>query len=397
MEGTSSQRRAYVGSAFLSGGFRPFYLCGALYAALAVPFWVLFLHGIVAPGGAPLEPLYWHAHEMIFGFLGAIVGGFILTAIPNWTGRLPVMGNPLGALLALWLAGRVGVALLGAGAITPAAALLLDLAYPAALVATTLREIVAGKNWRNLPVVGLVAVFGLANLLFYISFWTALDPMLAIRLALGGAAVLITLIGGRITPSFTRNWLAKGHGEPFPAPFGMVDRAALLLTGLSMLGWAIFVDGPAVGALLLLAGAVQLVRLLRWQGLRTASEPLVLILHIGYGWLVVSLLAMGAAALAPYAVNGSAALHALTAGAIGTMTLAVMTRSTLGHTGRALTADGGTVAIFVLVNLGAVLRIAAHLLPMNYVQATTIAGTFWSAAFLVFALKYGQYLLTPRR
>lgn len=397
MKRTGEQRRTYEGPAFFSAGFRPFFFCGAFFAGLAVPLWIALLYGFAAPENATLDPLYWHAHEMIFGYLGAIMGGFLLTAIPNWTGRLPVMGMRLVGLVALWLAGRVGIALLGGGLVSPSSALALDLAYPLALVATALREIAAGRNWRNLPVAGLIATFGAANLIFYLSFWTALDPMLGIRLALGVAAMLISLIGGRIVPSFTRNWLAKEEGTPpFPAPFGSADKAALLLTGISVIAWVIFPVTFVSGVLLSLAGLAQLVRLARWRGFRTTREPLVLILHVGYGWLVIALLGMGAAILAPQAIEARAALHALTAGAIGTMTVAVMTRATLGHTGRPLTADRGTKTIYLLVSFGALLRVTAPWLPLDYMQAVSLSGALWSAGFLTFAVKYGRYLSSSR-
>lgn len=396
MERTGALRRAYEGPAFFAAGFRPFFLCGALFAGVAVPLWILFLNGFAA-GTLDLDPLYWHAHEMMFGYLGAIMGGFLLTAIPNWTGRLPVMGPRLGGLLALWIAGRIAVLLFAAGSIPASLALGVDLAYPLALVATASREIAAGQNWRNLPVAGLIAIFGIANLVFYLSFWTEIDALLGIRLAIGVAALLISLIGGRVTPSFTRNWLAKEAGAPFPAPFGAADKAALVLTGLSVLAWVSFPDAQLTALLLALAGIAQIVRLSRWQGFRTKREPLVLILHIGYGWLAFALLAMGVAILAPQVIEPRAALHALTAGAIGTMTVAIMTRATLGHTGRALVTDRGTRAIYLLVSLGALLRVAAPSLPFDYTQAVSIAGALWSAGFIVFSVKYGRYLTSSRR
>lgn len=396
MNGIAARRRAYKGPLIFSFGFRPFFFSGAVFAGIAVPLWALMLSGLAPSPAGAIEPFRWHAHEMVFGYLSAVVAGFLLTAIPNWTGRLPVMGMPLAALFGVWLAGRIAVALAALGVLSPLSAAVIDLSFLVAMAGFAAREVVAGKNWRNLPVVGLLSVLGAANLLSYLPYWTDIRPMLGEHLALAGAAILISLIGGRITPSFTRNWLAKGMGEPFPASFGHADRAALALTVAAMFLWALLPEATVTGVLLALAGMAQLVRLSRWRGERTGNEPLVLILHVGYGWLVFAILALAASILAPQLITPMPALHALTAGAVGTMTLAVMTRATLGHTGRALTADRGTVAIYVLVNLGAALRVAAGWLPLDYVSVVTVAGMVWSAGFLLFAVKYGSYLLRPR-
>ena len=388
--------RRYSGPAFFSFAFRPFFFCGALFAGLAIPLWVaLFTGRIVAPS-ADFDPLRWHAHEMLFGYLGAVIAGFLLTAIPNWTGRLPVSGAPLAALLGLWLLGRIGAALQAAAMIGPELGIVLELLYWLALSSAAFREIVTGKNTRNLPVVAMIAAFGVADVVSFLPDWSGVDPMLGARLAIAIAAALISLIGGRITPSFTRNWLAKEKGEPFPAPFGRIDKLAVALTLIGMLTWALLPEAAWVGVLLLAAAAVQAVRLVRWQGRRTLREPLVVILHLGYLWLVVALLALGLSAVAPTVVTASPALHAMTAGAVGTMTLAVMTRASLGHTGRPLVADRGTRAIYVLVTLGALLRVAAPGLPTDYAETVGLAGAIWAGAFLLFALKYGPYLLSRR-
>ena len=245
MERTGAQRRGYKGAAFLSGGFRPFFLCGAAFGALAVPLWVAILQGFATSSAGRLGPIYWHAHEMVFGYLAAIIGGFLLTAIPNWTGRLPVMGARLGILLSLWFAGRVGVVLLATTSCPPAIVFLLDIAYPLALLATTLREIIHGRNWRNLPVVLLVATFTLANLLFYAQFWADVPPLLGIHLALGVAAIMISLIGGRIVPSFTRNWLVRQGIQHLPASFRNTDKAAIGLTAAAVIAWPINASASA--------------------------------------------------------------------------------------------------------------------------------------------------------
>ena len=333
----------------------------------------------------------WHAHEMIFGYLGAVIAGFVLTAVPNWTGRLPLSGLPLALLFLSWLAGRVAAFAVG----DPLLAFLFDLAFPVALAASVWREVVAGKNWRNAPVAGLLPLFAVANSLHHAeNLWPVLDGT-GVRLALGVAATMIALIGGRITPSFTRNWLAKRKSAKLPASFGAIDRVALAATALGAAGWLFLPYHPASGILLAAAGLLLIGRLSRWHGHFTWREPIVLILHLGYLWLAVSLLLLGCSILAPDTMPQSSALHALTAGAIATMTLAVMTRASRGHTGRVIEADPATLAIYIMVSIGALLRVLAPLLPDFYMELLIAGGTLWSAAFMLFSIRYGPMLVRP--
>jgi uncharacterized protein involved in response to NO len=380
-------RWASPGWAVLSYGFRPFFLLGALYAALSVPLWLAMLvHGIEPPGA--LSSLQWHAHELIFGFLAAVIAGFVLTAVPNWTGRFPLSGLPLAGLVGLWLVGRLA----SWGVASPGWAAALDGAFLVVLAGAVWREIVAGRNFRNLPVAALLSLFAAANLAFHLGgTWASVGE----RLALGVAAVLMTLIGGRIVPSFTRNWMARLGLDPLPVPFGAFDKAVVLLTALAMLTWTVVPDAASTGAALVAVGLLHLARLARWRGRLTVSEPIVLVLHLGYLWLAASFLLLGLAALAPQIVAPTAALHALSAGAVGTMTLAVMTRASLGHTGRAIAAGMATNAIYALVTVGAVLRVAAPFLPELYLPMLAVGGLAWSGAFALFAVAYGRILLMP--
>jgi uncharacterized protein involved in response to NO len=376
----------------LQHGFRPFFLLGALWAATVLALWLAVLAGAFALPTA-MDPLAWHRHEMLFGYLAAVIAAFLLTAVPNWTGRLPVRGGRLVGLVLLWALGRLAV--LGSGWIGAWPALLLDVAFPAVLAAVMAREVAAGNNRRNLPVVALVGLLAVASLLSHLESLGALaTDMLGDRLAIGVGATLVGLIGGRIVPSFTTNWLKAQRAKALPAPFDTLDKAVMALSVLALLVWLAWPDGVPSGVLLLLAALGTGVRLARWRGLASTPEPLLLILHVGYGWLVLGLALLGLAALG--IVPRSAALHALTAGAFGTMTLAVMTRATLGHTGRALTADGWTVAIYVLVNLGALARLVAVGASGSYMPLLHLAGTLWGGAFLLFALRYGPMLLGPR-
>lgn len=378
------------GLALLSYGFRPFFLFGALTAALAVPAWLAMLVRGWAPAG-PFDALRWHAHEMIFGYLAAVVAGFLLTAVPNWTGRLPLSGLPLAGLFSLWLAGRAASLWVA----SPALALVLDGAFLVVLAAAVWREILVGRNYRNLPVAVMISLFAAANLLFHAeTFWPGLDG-LGERLALAVAALLIALIGGRIVPSFTRNWMARSGLAPLPVSFGRFDKITLAVTAVALFGQIVAQNVALFGGMLVLAGLLHLARMARWRGAAAAAEPLVLVLHLGYLWLAISLILMGIAVLAPGTVAPTTALHALSAGAVGTMTLAVMTRASLGHTGRAIEGGPATTAIYALVTLGALLRVAAPYLGANYLTALAFGGFLWSGAFALFVAAYGRLLLTP--
>jgi len=381
---TAAARRAYTGPALFSFGFRPFFLFGSIWAALAVPLWLgSFLHG--GPAAFTRE---WHIHEMIFGYLAAIMAGFLTTAVPNWTGRMPVIGGPLAALSLLWVAGRLAMLFPG-----PLSAVV-DSLFLVAFAGVIWREVLAGKNWRNLPVCVLVSLFALANITFHVQ--ASGDLILGVRLALGVAATLIALIGGRITPSFTRNWLrAQGASAQPASPGGRLDKAVLGLTGAGALAWALFPEAWGSGLLLVLAGIGNLVRLARWQGLRTFREPLLGVLHLGYLWLAAALTLLGGSILTP-AIPRTAGIHALTAGAIGVMTLAVMSRATRGHTGRPLSADAPTTVLYAIINLAAVSRVAAPFLPSAHVALLSLSAGLWMLAFGGFAVVYWRMLALPR-
>ena len=386
--------RPQAGPAILSAGFRPFFLGAALWAAVAVPLWLAIYGG--APVATELPPLAWHMHEMLFGFAAATVAGFLLTAIPNWTGRLPLQGLPLATLVVLWTAGRI--ALLLPGWLAPLTVAAIDLSFLALFLLVVLREILAGRNWRNLPMVAALLALLLANLMMHLeSAGVVALQGAGGRLGLATLLLLIALVGGRIVPSFTRNWLAKQRPDlALPAPFGVIDGAALAATALALVVWVAAPDSAPTPWLALAAALLLGVRLARWRGAATLREPLLAILHLGYGWLPLGLLLLAGTRLLPF-LPEAAALHALAVGAVGTMTLAVMTRASLGHTGRPLTAGVGTTAIYGLITLAALLRIGAPLAAARYGLALELAGAAWSSAFGLFVLLYGPLLLAPRR
>jgi uncharacterized protein involved in response to NO len=376
--------------AILTQGFRPFFLAAGLWSAIALALWiVMFATGIELP--SRFDPLTWHIHEMLFGFAMAAIAGFLLTAIPNWTRRLPVSGGPLALLAGLWLLGRI--ACLFSALVPPWIAIAADLSFPLVLVGAVARELVASKNWRNLPMVVPVTVLGIANLLMHLEAnGLSVPPGLGWRLGLAGVVVLISVVAGRIVPSFTRNWLAKRKGSSLPASHGWIDRAALGCLHAGLIGWVFFPAFSPVGLFLLLGAVLNLWRLLRWRGVATAAEPLLLVLHVGYAWLVLGAGLLGLTLLGAD-MSQSAAIHALTTGAIGTMTLAVMTRATRGHVGRSLSADRATTLIYVFVTLAAIARVAAVFVAGWTMPLLIISACLWIAAFGGFALFYGPMLL----
>lgn len=306
MISTAEQMRAWTGPAVLIYGFRPFFLGAAVWAALAMALWVPMLSGLpILP--TAFDPVSWHAHEFLFGYLGAVVAGFLLTAVPNWTGRLPIVGWPLGALAALWVAGRLVVAT--SAVLPPPVVGAIDLAFPLALAAAIGREIVAGRNWRNLIVLGMLAVFALGNGLFH---WEAARGGYAaqgygLRLGLAAGLMMMAVIGGRIMPSFTRNWLVRrGPGRLPVPPMQRFDRIALLVLLAALLLWVAMPVAPVTGAALMAAGALHLMRLARWAGHRTLAEPLVAVLHAGYAFLPLGALALGAEIVAPGLLGAAA-------------------------------------------------------------------------------------------
>lgn len=383
----------YDGPAFLSNGFRPFFLSAALFAGLAIPLWVFIFTGI-SGSDFLYAPREWHVHEMLYGFLPAVMTGFLLTAIPNWTGRAPLRGTALLSLWLLWLAGRLLLAWPWVGSITSA---IVDGAFLVVLATFVWREIASGGSKSQMPIALVISLYAGANVLFHVLGLRGVPTDLAERLALAFIMLLLTMIGGRVTPNFTREWLAQEQMAERVAAFSRFDGLAILLVVAAAAAWIVQPDSHVAGGLLVMAGLVNFFRLIRWSGWLAWREPLVLILNIGYGWLVLSLLALGGALLG-IGLPRPNAVHVLSTGAVGVMTLAIMTRASLGHTGRPRHAGPVTILIYVLVNAGAVLRVFVPT-PESPTALTYgmlgLAAVGWSGAYLLFALNYGPFLVRP--
>jgi uncharacterized protein involved in response to NO len=395
---TMSQSRAWTGPPLFSFGFRPFFLAGSAYAALVMALWVpWYLGALVLP--VAFDPVTWHVHELLFGYVLAIVAGFLLTAIPNWTGRLPVVGYPLLGLTILWFIGRIAVTI--SAWLDPIALAVLSLAFPVTLACVIAREVIVGKNTKNLIVVIAVGVLVLAQALMQVAHANGGDTAIAGRLAIACVVLLITIVGGRITPSFTRNWLRKANPGREPAPIGWFDVAVLLVGALSLVLWILADDlprsaGEPIGVLLLAAGTLHLIRQARWTPYRAHAEPILFILHIGYAFVPLGFILSGLARAEAFGVVPLAGIHAWSAGAIGVMTLAVMTRATLGHTGRELKASGATVMLYTFVTLAALARIASALVPDYALPLLNASAILWCLAFLGFCGLYGPMLMAKQ-
>jgi uncharacterized protein involved in response to NO len=379
--------------ALLSYGFRLFFLAAGVWALIAMVLWIGLLSGwwSFASGYGAIA---WHAHEFLFGYIGAVMTGFLLTAIPNWTGRLPLQGRPLLVLFALWLAGRV--AMLATDAIGTGAAAIIDCAYLVILTGVISREVVAGNNWRNLRIAVLVSLVALANIVFQIEVLIARAPAYGLRLAIAAIVLLIVVIGGRITPSFTSNWLARQGTDRRPAPLSRFDIASIAIAAIALVAWIAAPDWRGTAALLLLMTLAQAARLSRWAGEQTWREPILLVLHIGYAFVPLGALLLALSILWPQLMTASGALHGWTTGAMGMMTLAVMTRATLGHTGREVVTTPSTLVIYVAIVCATLARLAAPLLPQMYYELLLTAGAAWLLAFGLFVLVYGPMLAQRR-
>lgn len=374
-------------------GFRPFYLVAGIFAAVAVPVWMTAYLGRIAVDGY-LPGVAWHSHEMLFGFAPAVIAGFLLTATRQWTGRPTASGMALAGLVALWIAGRVLV-FTGPAIVAP----LVDGLFLPALALAVGIPIWKSGNRRNLFVVGILAALALANVFVHLDQAGLVDAGIggtAIQAALNLLAILMAVMGGRIIPAFTGNAVPtaepRRHAGLEVAAIGLL--LLVLATDLLALGWPI--EGPWLAAILAAAAVTHGIRLALWSPAATRTQPLLWCLPLAYAWIPISL-ALRAAALISPDVDPLLATHALTIGAMGGLMLAMMTRSALGHTGRPLVAGWAEISAFVLVQAAVLLRIVPDLIwPDAHLIAVSLSSACWSAAFLIFVMRYAPILTRPR-
>lgn len=375
-------------------GFRPFFLGAGLVAMLLIPWWAAsYAFGIPLATGWP--PTLWHGHEMLFGFIVAAIAGFLLTAVPSWTGARGFAGRPLALLAGLWLLGRVAVAT--SRLWPPPVVTALDLAFLPALAALVLPPLVRARN-RNTPLLAVLAALWAADAAFYWGLYHRNDgaSLHALVLGIDIVLLLVTVIGGRIVPAFTASALKQHAGPgalrawPGASELAIGSMIAVVLSDL------LVPDGRIAGVIAALAAAAQAARLAQWRTLKTLRQPIVWVLHIAYAWLPIGL-ALKAAALLTGAATAAFWLHALTIGAAATMILAVMTRASLGHTGRPLVVDPVIGLAYLLLTAAALVRVfGLAVLGIDYPEVILTAAFLWTAAFVLFTWIYAPMLLAPR-
>lgn len=381
-----------TGPVLFSYGFRPFFLGAAIWACCTMVLWILALTGRIDLAGEYGAPA-WHAHEMLFGFASAVLAGFLLTAVPNWTGRLPVSGRPLVFLFSLWLIGRM--AMLFPGLLGTTVAATADAVFLPTLLYICVREVVAGKKWADLKVIAGLGVLSLANICFHVETIVRGLPEFSPRFAVAAYIGMVIVVGGRILPSFTRNWLAKKGSTSFPVPYGGFDTGTIIASVVVLLGWSLQPDGTGIALAAVCAAMLQAIRLYRWRGWTTMAEPLVAILHIAYlfvplGFLTITVSAFGL-------MEAASAMHVLTIGTVSTMMLAVMTRATRGHTGRMLNSSRMTNLSYMAILGCALVRPLAPVFPDDASALYAIAGLTWLLAFILYLWEYGPMLVLRRR
>jgi uncharacterized protein involved in response to NO len=389
-------RAAARKTALFDLGFRPFFLLAGVYAIVCVSTLVGALYFGAWPEHAGMAPAIWHAHEMLYGFVAAAIAGFLLTAVPNWTGAPPASGAPLALLVLVWLMGRVALSpFVADGALSA----WIDLAFFPALAITLARPLVRARNRRNYGFLILLTLLFVGNLLFHDARrqWFAAGSVDGLRLALNTVLLVVVVVAGRIVPTFTRNALVRRGKSQSITPSPTLDVLAIVTVATVLAVDVVAADSSIAAAAAAGAALVHAYRLTRWQGWKSAAEPIVWVLHVGYLWLVVGL-ALKALWLASAMPIAAYWMHAVTAGGFGTMIHGVMTRVALGHTGRALVVHRSIAAGYVLLTLGAVLRVfVAALVPVGtYVDVVAIGATLWALAFAVFIAVYTPILVRPR-
>lgn len=378
----------------MSYAFRPFFLLNGIFAVVAIAIWLMAVHGSrFAPN--PATVAYWHGHEMLVGFGIAAIAGFSLTAVATWTNRPPLQGKLLGVLIFSWVLGRI--AMVAATQLPYWLVASVDSAFPFLVALLLGREVLGGGSHRNYPIVGIILMMAILNLLYHLGVMQILPGMnrLALYFLIHLLLLMITVVAGRIIPNFTANWLrARGH-ERLPENHRLIDGFTIAATIAAGVSASLASVGPVTGTLAMIAALSHAVRLSRWRGLATVSEPLLFVLHVAYLWLPVGY-ALTALAAFDLAFPATAALHALTMGVIANMVLAVTTRVALAHTGRPLHAPRLIVIAYGILNAAVLARVLSPLIPGLYLRLIDLSALGWIATFAIFTGVYWSVLTRAR-
>jgi len=373
-------------------GFRPFFLLAAVFAAFVLPLWLLVLESFIGLHAEFMHP-YWHAHEMVFGFSVAVIAGFLLTAVGNWTGRETVVGVPLLALAALWALGRVAIAL--SSFVPRGIAAVIDLAFIPALMVGIGRALVLAKNKRNYVMLALLFALWLSNLASHagalgiagMSAWQRQGSVVGTDIVL----VLILVVSARVVPMFTRNAtrVTSIHSLPWLDKASAISMAIFTICDIAI---------PAhrmTAALAALTGVFVAARSIPWGTRHTARDPLLWILHVGCWWIPIGLVLRAISSFTS-AVPSSLSTHALTVGTIGSLTLGMMARVALGHSGRMLAVSKPTTFAFAALTIAGLVRVTGPLFVSMYTASIVVAGVLWSLAFVLYLVVYVPILVVPR-
>lgn len=398
-QSTSEDHRLRIPTVF-TAGFRFYFLAAGLFSVFAMVAWNIWL-GVHAAGGTlvaipmSMAPHLWHAHEMMFGYTIAVMAGFFVTAVPNWTGTKEAGAKFVMLSGSVWMLGRLAIWF--SGLLDPILVAVLDLAFIPILSTAIIGRLAQKSQARNMVFLALLSALFAGNLLMHLDWmgWADGTAEIGVRLGILTSAAMIVIIGGRVVPAFTRNALNRqGYEGSLPQSYAWLDRACILLALLTALASLPFISDPVFGAICLTAGLANLVRLTHWKGLATLGSPIVWILHAAFLLLSAGYLALGTAVLFDI-LSPTAALHLIAVGAVGSMTLAMMTRASLGHSGRPLIVSGAIVAAYLFVIAAALIR-ALGALYWDYYSVMLVSGAFWILGFGLFSVVFFPILTRPR-
>lgn len=382
------------GFALLSETYRPFFLLAGLWGGISMIFWILIVTQILEISSVMADEI-WHQHEMVFGFTAAAIAGFSLTALPSWSKRPRISGAKLGVLAVVWMLGRL--VFLVPDSVGSLSVMIIDMAFLSILSLIACYYILGGKNWKNSPILILIIAFAVGNALVHLELVELYETAaLGFQIAILSVVMLIAVIGGRVTPAFTRNWLVrKGSQVEIADPMQIFDVIALLSLVIFTFSFLIFGNVLETAITAVIAAFINLIRLLRWKFWAVLSEPIMWVLHLGYLWLIIGLAMIGLS-YAWEGVSSSVAMHSFTVGGFGTFIFAMMTRATLGHSGREIKASMLTTMIYFFITASAILRISSSLIDGYSDLALKGAGLCWIFAFILFCIEYIPIFTRPR-